>query len=123
MHGYVAESLNHFRTIFSRSCRRPPSPRQLRFRVGVDIAELAAEADIEPANTSPKAALGIPADALLHMAFHGAGNQRAAVIRIEDPAARYGVFLLPRRTGELVACWFEAGRPLLGIVVCVARDT
>src|SRR5205085_1675660 len=85
MSGGVAQALYHLLAALRPVRRRPIRAQRLRLRVGVDVAELAAKANVEAGVAAGKVLLGIPADALFRAQLHRLRDTLAAAIRSEDP--------------------------------------
>src|SRR4030095_2420466 len=66
--------------------RRPVIRERRRFGVGVDVAELPVEADLEPRVAAGELLRGVAADALLGAAPDRLRDRRAATVGSKDPA-------------------------------------
>src|SRR5947207_15746799 len=87
MGGGVAQALYHLLAAFRPVRRRPIRAQRLRLRVGVDVAELAAKANVEAGVAAGKVLLGIPTDSLFGAQLHRLRDALSAAIRSEDPCA------------------------------------
>src|SRR4051794_30740959 len=85
MGGGVAQPLHHLLAAFRPVRRRPIRSRRLRLGVGVDVAELAAKANVEAGVAAGKVLLGVAADSLFRTQLHRLRDALAAAIRSEDP--------------------------------------
>ena len=87
VHRRVAAALQVLLAGFRPVRRRPVRAERLGLDVGVDIAELAAEADLQPVVAPGEMLLGVAPDALLRAPLDGVRDARAAAIGIEDPGS------------------------------------